>query len=66
MIVKFYTECSFVGSETVHIIEVEDDTTESELENILAELIEEDIQPDGGFEILEDDDPEIEEYGVER
>ena len=60
MIVKFTTSCNFAGCDTEHIVKVCDDSTEEDLAEFLAEYISGDIQPDGSFEILDDDDEDIE------
>lgn len=60
MIVKFTTGCNFAGCDTEHIVKVSDYVTESDLEELLADYISGDIQPDGNFEILDEDDEDIE------
>ena len=53
MYVKFTTCCRMSREENIHIIKVPDDATEEYLQEILEELIQEDVEPDGGFEELE-------------
>ena len=67
MIVKFTTDCHFSGCDTTHYVEVDDGATETELEMLLDDFIAEDIEPQGGYEIITDEDEiaSIEENGYD-
>ena len=56
MFLKITTCCAFVGTETTHIVEVDDNLTEDEIQAIVDEYIQSDIEPDGGYDIIEEED----------
>ena len=59
MIVKIVTDCNFYGCSTTHFIEVKDNTSKKELDELAREWMENDIQPTYYFEeVYEDEEPE--------
>ena len=60
MFLKIITCCAFAGTETTHIVEVEDNLSEEEIQEIIDEYIQSDIEPDGGYEVIEEEDIENE------
>ena len=62
MFLKIITCCAFIGTERTHIVEVEDNLSEDEIQAIVDEYIQSDIEPDGGYEVIEEDELENELY----
>ena len=62
MFLKIITCCAFVGTERTHIVEVDDNLSEDEIQEIIDEYIQSDIEPDGGYEVIEEDELENELY----
>lgn len=62
-IIKITTSCNFVGSETVHFIEVKSNITEDEMSELVEQYVEDDIRPEGSWEYSSKE--EIEEFGSE-
>ena len=62
MFLKITVCCAFVGTETTHIVEVDDNLSEDEIQEIIDEYIQSDIEPDGGYEVIEEDELENELY----
>ena len=62
MFLKITVCCAFVGTETTHIVEVDDNLSEDEIQEIIDEYIQRDIEPDGGSEVIEEDELENELY----
>ena len=60
MFLKIITYCAFVGTETTHIIEVEDNLSEDEIQEIIDEYIQSDIEPEGSYEVIEENELENE------
>ena len=56
MFLKITTCCAFVGTESTHIVEVDDNLTEYEIQEIVDEYVQNDIEPEGSYEIIEEDD----------
>ena len=56
MFLKITTCCAFIGTETTHIVEIDDNLTEDEIQAIVDEYIQSDIEPDGGYDIIEEED----------
>lgn len=56
MFLKITTCCSFVGTESTHIVEVADGLSDDEIQVIVDEYIQNDIEPDGGYEVIDDED----------
>ena len=67
MFLRITTTCAFAGTDTEHLVEVPDDTSPEDIQAIIDEYIIDDIQPDGGYEIIPDDEIEevIEDTGME-
>ena len=67
MFLKITTCCAFVGSDTEHLVEVPDGTSEEDIQAIIDEYIDDDIQPDGGYEVIDEEDIEsiIDDTGLE-
>lgn len=64
MFLKIITCCAFVGTERTHIVEVDDNLSEDEVQEIIAEYIQNDIEPDGDYEVIEEDELENELYEI--
>ena len=62
MFLKITTCCAFVGTESTHIVEVDDNLTEDEIQEIVNDYIQSDIEPDGSYEVIEEDELENELY----
>ncbi len=62
MFLKITTCCAFVGTESTHIVEVDDNLTEDEIQEIVDNYIQSDIQPEGYYEVIEEDELENELY----
>ena len=62
MFLKITTYCAFVGSDRTRIVEVEDNLSEDEVQDIIAEYIQNDIEPDGDYEVIEENELENELY----
>lgn len=60
MFLKITTCCAFAGTESTHIVEVEDNLSEEEIQEIIDEYIQSDIEPDGDYEVIEEDELENE------
>ena len=60
MFLKITTCCAFVGTESTHIVEVDDNLTEDEIQEIVNDYIQSDIEPDGSYEVIEEDELENE------
>lgn len=56
MFLKITTCCAFVGTESTHIVEVDDNLTENEIQEIVDDYIQSDIEPEGGYEVIEEED----------
>lgn len=67
MIYRFITDCKFAGCDTTHYVEVDDNITDAELDEMLNDYIEADIEPQGGYELITDEDEiaSIEENGYD-
>ena len=63
MIVKIVTDCNFAGCETTHFVEVDDNATEDDINDIGATLMENDIQPGYSWEISSEE--EADDYGMD-
>ncbi len=48
--IKIITNCQWVGTEQVHIIEVEDDISDDTLDSMAYEMALEDHTPEGSWE----------------
>ena len=62
MFLKITTCCAFVGTERTHIVEVDDNLSEYEIQEIVNDYVQSDIEPDGGYEVIEEDELENELY----
>lgn len=62
-VVKITTDCRFAGCETIHFVEVPDDTDKDYLDSLIDDYIMNDIGACGGYE--ESSVEEAEEYGCE-
>ena len=60
MFLKITTCCAFVGTESTHIVEVDDNLSDDEIQAIVDEYVQSDIEPDGGYEVIEEEDIENE------
>jgi hypothetical protein len=60
MFLKITTCCAFAGTDSTHIIEVDDNLSGDEIRAIVDEYIQSDIEPDGDYEIIEEEDIENE------
>lgn len=60
MFLKITTCCAFVGTESTHIVEVDDNLSDDEIQAIVDEYVQSDIEPDGGYEVIEEEDIEDE------
>ena len=60
MFLKITTYCAFVGTETTHIVEVDDNLSEDEIQAIIDEYVQSDIEPGGSYEVIEEEDIENE------
>ena len=60
MFLKIITCCAFVGTERTHIVEVDDNLSEDEIQAIVDEYIQSDIEPDGSYEVIEENELENE------
>ena len=56
MFLKITTCCAFVGTESTHIVEVDDNLSEDEIQAIVDEYVQSDIEPDGSYEVIEEED----------
>ena len=62
MFLKITTCCAFVGTESTHIVEVDDNLSEYEIQEIVNDYVQSDIEPDGSYEVIEEDELENELY----
>ena len=60
MFLKITTSCGFFGTESTHIVEVDGNLTEDEIQVIVDEYIQSDIEPDGGYKVIEEENIEKE------
>ena len=63
MFLKIITSCAFsrfFGTETTHIIKVKDNLSKDEIQEIVDEYIQSDIEPDGSYEVIEENELENE------
>ena len=60
MFLKITVCCAFVGTETTHIVEVDDNLSEDEIQAIIDEYVQSDIEPSGSYEVIEEEDIENE------
>ena len=61
MFLKIITSCAFFGTDTTHIVEVKkDNLSEDEIQEIVDEYIQSDIEPDGRYEVIEENELENE------
>ena len=60
MFLKIITSCAFFDTETTHIVEVKDNLSEDEIQEIVDEYIQSDIEPDGSYEVIEENELENE------
>ena len=62
MFLKITTCCTFVGTESTHIVEVNDNLTRDEIQEIVDDYVQSDIEPEGNYEVIEEDELEKELY----
>ena len=62
MFLKITTCCAFVGTESTHIVEVDDNLSEYEIQEIVNDYVQSDIEPEGSYEVIEEDELENELY----
>lgn len=62
-IIKVVTDCSFAGCETIHFVEVKDEVTEDQIQEMADQLMENDIQP--GVRWEESSEEEADDYGID-
>ena len=62
MFLKITTCCAFVGTESTHIVEVDDNLSEYEIQKIVNDYVQSDIEPEGSYEVIEEDELENELY----
>ena len=62
MFLKIITCCAFVGTESTHIVEVDDNLSEYEIQEIVNDYVQSDIEPDGSYEVIGEDELENELY----
>ena len=60
MFLKIITSCAFFDTETTHIVEVKDNLSKDEIQKIVDEYIQSDIEPDGSYEVIEENELENE------
>lgn len=65
MIVKIVTDCHFSGCETTHFIEVDDNITDEELDELTNDLMFEDIEPQGYWVKSSEEEADEEGYDIE-
>lgn len=72
MFVKIETCCRFLGCDCFHLVELSDDLSEEEINEIVKEFVQDDIRPDGGYWELDEEEvaklieegEELERYGI--
>ena len=62
MFLKITTCCGFFGTESTHIVEVDNNLTEDEIQKIVDDYIQSDIEPEGDYEVIEEDELEKKLY----
>lgn len=65
MIVKIITECNCVGCETIHFIEVDDNITDEELDELTNDLMFADIEPQGYWVKSSEEEADEEGHDIE-
>jgi hypothetical protein len=65
MIIKVETSCIFVGSETTHFIEVDDDAKSIDIDEVCRALMFDDIMPEFSWEESSEDEADEEGYDIE-
>jgi len=65
MIVRIVTEYNFVGCGTTHFIEVDDNITDEELDELTNDLMFEDIGPQGYWVKSSEEEADEEGYDIE-
>ena len=65
MFLKITTACVFIGSDKVHIVEVDDNLSESEIKELVDQYVQDDVEPNGDYDIIEEDEviAKLEDYG---
>lgn len=65
MIVRITTDCCFAGCETIHYVEMPDDSTKEQIQKYADDLMQQDIEPWVGWEVSSEEDADEEGYDIE-